>query len=107
MVESGTRMTSKADMIAAFPEAPPAIPGKPELKDFLIILCHLMHCSQTHKYSPSNCNMLFICIPKAQYVQHTNEAYPTQVVNPGGIPNYLGAQDAGQRDMIWPKEVVQ
>ena len=72
MVESGTRMTSKADMIAAFPEAPPAIQGEPELKDFLIILRHLMDCSQTHIYSPSNCNMLFICLPEAQYVQHTN-----------------------------------
>ena len=60
-----------------------------------------MDCSQTHQYSPSNCNMLFTCLPEAQYVQHTNETYPTQVVDLGDIPNYLGAQDAGQRAMIW------
>ena len=100
MMESGTRMTSKADMIAAFPEAPPAIQSEPELEDFLIILRHLMDWFQTHIYSPSNCNMLFICLSEAQYAQHTNEAYPVEVVDPGDIPNYLGAQDASQRAMI-------
>ena len=89
MVEAGTRQTSKADMIAAFPEAPPAIQGEPELKGFPIILRHLMDCSQTHIYSPSNCNMLFICLPAAQYAHHTNKTYPITVVDPGDIPNYL------------------
>ena len=42
MVESSARKTSKADMIAASPEALPTIQGEPELKDFLIILRHLM-----------------------------------------------------------------
>ena len=102
MVESGTKPTSKADMIAAFPEAPPAIQGEPELKDFLIVLRQLMDCSQMHEYSPSNWNMLFICLPEAQYEQHKNEAYPAQVVDDlVDIHNYINSTDAAHRSMIW------
>ena len=100
MVESGARQISKADMIAAFPKAPPAIQGRPALKNFLILLRHLMDCSQTHEYSPSNCNMLFICPPEAQYIQHTNESYHVLVINTKDIPNYMGSYNAGHRAMV-------
>ena len=60
-----------------------------------------MDCSQLHEYSLSDRNMLFICLPAAQYVQHTNIAYPINVLDPDNIPNHLGAQDTSQRAMLW------
>ena len=65
-----------------------------------------MDCSQTHEYAPSNCNMMFIYLPEAQYVQHTNETYPTQVIDPGDIPNYMGVQQCHHDEFEYHQPIL-
>ena len=93
MSETGNQHTTKVDMMFTFPDTPSSIQGEPTLRDFLALIQYLMDCLQSHEYSPSDLNMLLICLPQQQYAHHTNTAYPVAVGNP--------ADDSGQRAMIW------
>ena len=85
-MSSDQKPTTKADMMAAFPEPPAKIQGEPTLRELLRVLDHLMTCSQMHNYDLSTCNLLYIFIPEILYAKYTNEAYPQDSRNPGPIP---------------------
>jgi len=74
--------TDKAEMLEAFPAAPPAILGKPTIRELVRILQHLMACKQSHQSDISCLNLLSVCIPEQLYHHYneTNEPYPTNQV---------------------------
>jgi len=82
--------TEKAEMLAAFPAAPPAISGKPTIGELVRILRHLMACAQSHQSDISRLNLLYVCIPAQLYHHYneTNESYPTNPADPGPMLIY-------------------
>ena len=89
MSDTGNQPTNKADMIANFSNAPSSIQGEPTLMDFLVLIQHLMDCSQSHEYSPSDLSLLFVSLPQQHYAYHMNTAYRIAIANPGNLLNYL------------------
>jgi hypothetical protein len=75
--------TSKADMIAAFPEIVEMIQGEPTMRDFLRVLQHLMVCAESHDYSNSKLNFLHVCLDANLYGLYTTDPYPRTYVYPG------------------------
>ena len=75
MSEIGTQKITKADMIASFSDVPLAIQGEPELKDFLVVLRHLMDCSQTQ----STHHQIVTCYFFASQL-HNMHSIPTKLV---------------------------
>ena len=75
--------TTKADMIAAFPEIVEIIQGEPTMRNFLRILQHLMVCVESHDYSNSKLNFLHVCLDANLYGLHTTDPYPRIYVYPG------------------------
>jgi len=88
--------TNKAEMLAAFPAAPPAISGKPTIGELVQILQHLMACAQSHQIVISRLNLLYVCIPEQLYHHNnnTNEPYPNDPANPGTTPIFTPGYDA-------------
>jgi hypothetical protein len=82
--------TSKADMIAAFPEIVEMIQGEPTMRDFLRVLQHLMVCAESHDYSNSKLNFLHVCLDANLYGLHTTDPYPKTYIYPGDTCDYTG-----------------
>ena len=82
-----TSNTTKADMLAAFPEAPPKIIGKPNLREIIRVMYHLMECSQSHESAASPLGLLFACLPQAMWVAYSQGPYPNDPIDPGAVAN--------------------
>jgi hypothetical protein len=54
--------TDKAETLSAFPAAPPAISGEPNIGELVQILQHLMACAQLHHSNISRLNLLYVAI---------------------------------------------
>ena len=78
--------TLKADMLAAFPEAPPKIIGIPNLREMIRVMYHMMACSQSHASaaSPLALGLLFVCLPIILAQEHAFE----RMREAGIIPNH-------------------
>ena len=91
--------TTKADMIAAFPEIVDTIQGEPTVRNFLRVLQHLMVCVESHDYSNNKLNFLHlhVCLDKDLYVVHTTDPYPRIYIYPGDVCKFTGTAEG---DMI-------
>ena len=76
--------TTKADMLAAIPEAPPKMIGTPNLREIIRVMYHLMECSQSHESAASPLGLLFVCLPQAMWGAYSNNPYPA---DPGPVAN--------------------
>ena len=91
------KLTTKADMFAAFPKIVEVIQGEPTMRDFLRVLQHLMVCAESHDYSNSKLNFLHVCLNKELYAVHTTDAYPVIYIYPGDVCEFTGITEG---DMI-------
>ena len=82
--------TTKADMIAAFPEIVRTIQGGPIMCNFLRILQYLMVCAESHDYSNSKLNFLHVCLDANLYGLHTTDPYSRTYVYPGDVCEFTG-----------------
>ena len=78
--------TSKADMLAAFPEAIPKIIGTPNLREMIRLMQHNMLCSQTQFTDHSPLGWLFVCLPMPLWPAYCQDPYPNDPINPGPVP---------------------
>ena len=107
-MSSAYKPTSKAEMLAAFPESVPAIVGQPTLKEMIRILIHLISCSQSHHVEyGSGLNLLHICLPAALYAffvtNPAHQQYPARAADPGDTP----AHDPQGNAMVWSNEKLE
>ena len=79
--------TTKADMLAAFPETPPKMIGKPDLREIIRVMYHLMECSQSHESAASPLGLLFACLPQAIWGAYSQDPYPADPADPGLVAN--------------------
>ena len=88
--------TDKAEMLAAFPAAPPTISDEPTIGELVRILQHLMACAQSHQSDISRLNLLFLDIPEELYQHYnaTNKPYPVDPEDPGPMPVVITGDDA-------------
>jgi len=88
--------TNKAELLAAFPEAPPQITGEPTIGELVRILQHLMFCAQSQHSDISLLNLLYVCIPETlnHHYNDANEAHPTDPTDPGATAIFSLGDDA-------------
>ena len=77
--------TSKADMIAAFPDAVPKINDAPNLREIIRVMHHLMQCSQSHASDASTLGLLFACLPQIIWSAYSPDDYPQDPQDPGAV----------------------
>ena len=84
-------------MYAAFPEPVSPTPGKPDVRELIRILQHLMVCAQLCKTPLSLQNFLFLTLLENIWTAYRREQYP---ILPNPLPpiaNYEGAVDDSDR----------
>ena len=88
--------TNRAEMLAAFPEAPPSILGEPTIGELIHILQHLMACAQSYQSDISRLNLLYVYILERLYHHYndTNEAYDGDSNDPGPMLIFSMGDDA-------------
>ena len=88
---------TKPEMYAAFPEPVSPIPGKPDVRELIRILQHLMFCAQSCNTTLSLQKTLFLTFPENIWIANTREKYPV-LLNPlPPIVNYEVSVDASDR----------
>lgn len=92
-----TNPTSAGIMQAAFPVSCAPINGKPNCREFIRVLKHLMQCAQTQHTDISSCKLLFLCLGPDLYAYYTQEAYPDMPEDPGSMCLHGPADNASQR----------
>ena len=71
--------TTKADMLAAFPETIAKMIGKPNLREIIRVMYHMMECSQSHESTASPLGLLFACLPPSMWSAYSQDAYLSDV----------------------------
>ena len=74
------------------------IPGKPDVRELIQILQHLMFCAQSCKTPISLQIILFLTLPENIWIANTREKYPILPKPPPPIANYEGSVYASDRD---------
>ena len=77
--------TSKADMLTAFPEPIAKIIGKPNLREIIRIMYHMMECAQSHESAASALGLLFACLPPTMWTAYSQDPYPADPIDPGFV----------------------
>ena len=88
---------TKSEMYAAFPEPVLLIPGKPDVRENIQILQHLIFCAQYCETPFSLQIFLFLTLPENIWIANTREQYPVLPNPPPPIANYKGSVDASDR----------
>ena len=92
--------TSAVNMRAVSPDRPETIQNKHPLLELIRVLKYPIDCSQTYKTIISDCNLLFLCIPRELYATYTNTVYPLNSLDPGVTPTYFRANDAAAQATV-------